>query len=377
METELGPEQALLRDTAVRFVDDRLPLTAVRAIADGEQELDGAYLKDAADLGWFAMFVDEDFGGGSVSGDPVGEAALIAEIRGGALQPEPFASVNAAAAILARHGTEEQRARVLPAVATADQFCSLAVAGDASWGTGELTALSERDTLVLSGRVVIPDVSHTSSLLVVAHQEQRRVAILAPLDAPGLTTAPLESLDVTRSLYAASFDNVRLDPRSVVEIDESALDHGLSLAVCLNIAETVGAMDRLFELTRQYALDRIAFGRPIGSFQALKHILADLSLTVESAKALSVAATRTWREDRPYAAESASIARAFLGEHALPFVQGCQQVHGGIGFAWEHDLHLFLRRIASNGAFYGTADQHRARILAAHSSELVAAGAPR
>ena len=155
------------------------------------------------------------------------------------------------------------------------------------------------------------------------------------------------------------------------------LDHGLALAVCLNVAETVGAMDRLFEMTRQYALDRVAFGRPIGSFQALKHILADLSLTVEFAKALSVAAIRTWRDDRPTAAESASIAKGFLGERALPFVQGCQQVHGGIGFAWEHDLHLFLRRIAANGALYGTADEHRARILEAHRSELTAAGGAR
>jgi len=121
-------------------------------------------------------------------------------------------------------------------------------------------------------------------------------------------------------------------------------------------------MDALFEMTRQYAIDRIAFGRPIGSFQAIKHQLADLSLTLESSKAIAVAAVRAVQDRTPDAGEIASMAKAWVGDAGIDIAQGCFQVFAGIGYTWEHDLHLFLRRMTMNGLLFGQSDWHRERI---------------
>jgi len=134
--------------------------------------------------------------------------------------------------------------------------------------------------------------------------------------------------------------------------------------------EQVGGADRALEMGRDYALDRIAFGRPIGSFQAVKHMLAELSLIVESSKAVAAAATRAAGGEGTHFAEAAQIAKIYVGERASAFTQGCLQVFGGIGFAWEHDLHLFTRRLVANAALFGTVDTHRRQILAAHAAEL-------
>ena len=134
----------------------------------------------------------------------------------------------------------------------------------------------------------------------------------------------------------------------------------------LSVAETVGAMDVLFEMARQYAVDRIAFGRPIGSFQAVKHQLADMSLSLEAGKAVSVAATRAAQAQRADAMEIARMAKAWVGDTGIDIAQGCFQVFGGIGYTWEHDSHLFLRRITMNNLLYGQPDFHREQICVAH-----------
>jgi alkylation response protein AidB-like acyl-CoA dehydrogenase len=130
-------------------------------------------------------------------------------------------------------------------------------------------------------------------------------------------------------------------------------------------------MAALFEMTRQYSLDRMAFGRPIGSFQAVKHLLADLSVTLEASTALAAAALRSVRDATAHAEEVAAMAKVFVDERATAFTQGCLQVHGGIGFSWEHDLHLYMRRIAANRVLYGSPEHLRRRILAIHEGELV------
>jgi alkylation response protein AidB-like acyl-CoA dehydrogenase len=127
-------------------------------------------------------------------------------------------------------------------------------------------------------------------------------------------------------------------------------------------AETVGAMDALFEMARQYALDRVAFGRPIGSFQAVKHQLADMSLSVEAARAVTASAVEALAGGKAEAGEIVSIAKAWIGDVGIDVAQGCFQVFGGIGYTWEHDSHWYLRRITMNGLLYGNADWHRERI---------------
>ena len=356
MDLDPTDDQALLLDTSARLVDDRMPIEAVRAFADGAP-LDPGYVAAAAELGWFAMFVDEDLGGGSVSGDPVADAVLLAQLRGARLQPEPFAATNTVAAVL---GGQDA---ILSDLAAGKASATVAVAGDALWDDG-LRAERSGPDLVLSGTAVVDDPAASWALLT-ATLEGDPVQTLVPTES--LPRTALECLDVTRRLAALSLDAVRVPAAARVP---HAVERTRTLTTLLSVADSVGAMDRLFTMTRQYALDRIAFGRPIGSFQALKHLLADVSLVVESAKAVLAAATRAVAADAPHAGEVASIAKVYVGERAARFGQDCLQVHGGIGFAWEHDLHLYLRRITANAALSGTVDRHRDRIVAAHAEEL-------
>ncbi len=134
----------------------------------------------------------------------------------------------------------------------------------------------------------------------------------------------------------------------------------------LTCADTIGAIDALFTMTVAYARQRIAFGRPIGSFQAIKHILADQALYLEACKAAAVAAATAVQAAAPDAAEVASMAAAYIGDVTCDIAQECLQVHGGIGYAWEHDLHLFLRRVRSNSLLFGEPSWHRERVCAFH-----------
>ncbi len=138
------------------------------------------------------------------------------------------------------------------------------------------------------------------------------------------------------------------------------------VAVALNVAETVGAMDAMFAMTVEYARDRTAFGRPIGSFQSLKHLMADRAVDLESSKAASVAASRAVQRGDTAATEVASMAAAYVGDLGNDMAQECLQIHGGIGYTWEHDLHLLMRRVRANSALYGEPTWHRERVCAFH-----------
>jgi alkylation response protein AidB-like acyl-CoA dehydrogenase len=157
-------------------------------------------------------------------------------------------------------------------------------------------------------------------------------------------------------------DAVTVDASAIVGAPGAAadlLEQQLAIATTLLTAETVGAMNRDFETTVQYAKDRIAFGRPIGSFQGVKHQLADTSLALEMSKAVTLAAARTVGADDDYGPQAASMAKAFVGEAGIDLVQTCFQVYGGIGYTWEHDQHLYLRRITTDAGLFGDPNWHR------------------
>jgi alkylation response protein AidB-like acyl-CoA dehydrogenase len=188
-----------------------------------------------------------------------------------------------------------------------------------------------------------------------------------PARTAGVQIEQLDGLDLARRFSEVSFNNVAVPESAVVgavgEADHD-VERQLQVALVLSIAESVGAMNRLFDITLQYAKDRTAFGRPIGSFQAIKHLLADLSMHLEACNAGSVAAAQAAQDCSENAAEVTSIAKAYVGDHSIELAQGCLQVHGGIGYTWEHDLHLYLRRLTVNNALYGEPSWHRERMCA-------------
>jgi alkylation response protein AidB-like acyl-CoA dehydrogenase len=165
------------------------------------------------------------------------------------------------------------------------------------------------------------------------------------------------------------FDDVELTEAELVgELDGAGalVDRQLDIAVVLTVAETVGAMNELFGVVVDYAKARTAFGRPIGSFQAVKHQLADASMLLEASNGVSVGAVRAVQKPTDDASEVASMAKAFVGDAGIDVAQTCWQVFGGIGYTWEHDNHLFLRRITTDAALYGQPAWHRERICTIH-----------
>jgi alkylation response protein AidB-like acyl-CoA dehydrogenase len=368
MELDLTSDQELLRVTTARFVTSNFPLTQVRQFAEGAAQLPTTYLSDAAGLGWFAMLIPDEFGGGSVSGEGLRDLAIIAEERGRELQPGPFTSTNVVAAAIAESGSAEQKAALLPSMAQGELVASW-VLGDpmGDWVPGaNITATKEDGGFTLSGQTsLVQDGVLADWLLVTASDPDGLTQFLIPSATSGVTVIPLAGHDITQRLARVQFDQVRVPATSILGVESAAaldVERQFQIACVLVTAEAVGAMDALFEKTRQYAIDRIAFGRPIGSFQAVKHQLADLSLTLEGRKAIAVAAARVVQERQADAGEIVSMAKAWIGDAGIDIAQGCFQVFGGIGYTWEHDLHLFLRRMTMNGLLFGQSDWHRERI---------------
>ena len=371
MELELTDSQELFRAETARFIG-RFPPSVLRASFEGNGELPSGYLHDAAELGWFAPLIPEACGGGSVSGQGVQELAIIAEERGRQLQPGPFASINVVALALASQGTDARWSQLLTHIASAETIATWVprATSGAAFSDNSLHYQRDEDSFRLFGHSnLVQYGGHADYLLVTATGSEGLTQFLLESGAPGIAIENLIGHDISQQYSRIIFNDVRASSDELVgfvgEADLSA-EEQLQLALVLTSAESVGAMDELFELTRQHALDRVAFGRPIGSFQAVKHQLADMSLSIEAAKSITVAATRAVQTKRRDAGEIASIAKAWVSDVSIEVAQGCFQVFGGIGFTWEHDLHLFLRRLTMNSLLFGDADWHRERICQLH-----------
>ncbi|HUJ64435.1 MAG TPA: acyl-CoA dehydrogenase family protein [Acidimicrobiales bacterium] len=368
MELDLSSDQELLRDSAARFIDSTCPLPTVRELIGSETGLPADYLRGAGELGWFALLVPEEHGGGSISGEGVCDLAIIAEERGRALQPGPFVCMNVVAAALAAAGSPEQQAGILPSVRDGEAVATW-VLGDAIEGLASdssLTATSRGNGFVVSGQADPVDGGAMADwFLVTTGGEEGLTQFIVSATTPGIAVTPLQGLDITKRYASVAFDDTIVPATSVLGRPghgDADVEHQLQLACVLSASETVGATDALFEITRRYAVERTAFGRPIGSFQAVKHQLADMSLSLEAGKAISTAAVRAVQEHRQDAGAIASIAKSWVSDTGVDIAQGCAQVFAGIGFTWEHDLHLFLRRITMNGLLFGQSDRHRERL---------------
>jgi alkylation response protein AidB-like acyl-CoA dehydrogenase len=361
-------EQRALLDVSRQFMERTCPLTVVRDQARRDDAFTASYRRQAAELGWFSMLVPEALGGGSVSGNGVLDAALLAFARGGLLQPGSFVGTNVVAHAIALAGSDVARAEVLPALVAGEVSASWAVASVGSRALdGGVEARAGADGgLVVSGtKTLVQDVEASSWLLVTAAAANGSAQVLVRADAPGVTVTPLESLDLSRRFCEVRFDDVAVPASMVVGTPGAVgdlLDRQAALAALLTAAESVGAMDHEFAMTVQYAKDRIAFGRPIGSFQAVKHLLADTSLAVEMGKSVVLAAANALGDDDGYGSEACSIAKSIVSDAEIELAQNCFQVFGGIGYTWEHDQHLFLRRLTTDAALHGDAAWHRERL---------------
>jgi alkylation response protein AidB-like acyl-CoA dehydrogenase len=372
VDLDLTSDQELLRDTAARFVQSVCPLTAVRELSRDHALTPNGYQNQAAQLGWFAMLVPEEFGGGSLSGNGVFDAAIIAEERGRYLQPGTFVSAHVMACCLSVDGSPEQQAMVLPGLASGEATATWAVAdvnGDWRPDSGVFAEAHGGGYVLAGAKGFVQDADTSDWMLVTAASPSGPAQFLVPNGTAGVSARPLDGLDLTRRFSEVSFDGVELDGDALVgrfgEADQ-AVEGEFQVATVLTVAECVGAMSYDFELALDYAKTRTAFGRPIGSFQAVKHLLADTSLLLETSKALASAAARAVGARSDDAAEVASMAKAFVSDSAIELAQNCFQVFGGIGHTWEHDHHLYMRRVTTDAALYGDSSWHRERICQLH-----------
>jgi alkylation response protein AidB-like acyl-CoA dehydrogenase len=372
MDLDLTSDQELFRVTTSRFIESTFPMTTVRAVSDADGAVDAEYLAQAGELGWFAMLVPDALGGGSISGDGVRDAAIVAEERGKLLQPGPFVAMNVVAHAIAAHGSDDLRAKVLPALVAGEQVATWAVAdvvGAFRPEAGVDTTWSGSSARLSGTKGMVQDAARADWMLVTAADDGAVTQFLVGTDAPGVRIAPRAGFDLTRQMCEVTFDDVEVPCAQVLGSRgeaTAAIERQLDLAAVLTTAESVGAMDRIFTTTVDYAKVRTAFGRPIGSFQAVKHLLADTALLLEESKAVVVGATHAVQREHANSSEAASMAKAFVGEAGVDLAQNCWQTFGGIAYTWEHDFHLYLRRLALDAVLYGDATWHRERICRLH-----------
>ena len=368
MDLDLSPDQELFRETTRKFLEAQCPIGRVRELIEDPVGMDRDAWRQGAELGWFSMLVPEEYGGGSVSGVGIRDLAIVAEELGRVLFPGPVLATGVVAFAIAEAGTDDQRAQHLPAIATGETIATWAFSeGNERWDSTAvaLEAVPDGDGWRLSGvKTPVEYGAVAELLLVTARTPGGLTQFLVPAESPGVTVAALVGLDLARRFSEVSFDGVVVGPDALLGSPggvERAVERQLQVAAALQCAETVGALDVTFDMTLQYMKDRRAFGRPIGSFQALKHRAADMLLWLESSKAVAVAAVEAVQFDVD-AGEVVHIAKSYIGERGPAIIRECLQFHGGIGYTWEHDIHLYLRRVESNAALYGDTATHRDRL---------------
>ena len=366
MDLDLTPDQELLRDTTRKFLQTTVPLTEVRALAENPDGFDRAWWRRGAELGWTSLLVDERRGGGSVSEAGLRDLALVAEEMGAMVSPGPLLATNVVAQTLSREASEELASDVLPGLLSGHSVAAWCVAEPGRDITAYgMTMRARRDgaDFILDGvKGPVEAGGQADWFLVTATASEGLSQFLVPSSAPGLRITPLHGLDLVRRHAEIGFDGVRVPSSAVVGVLGGAaqsLEAQLQTVLVVQCAEMVGATDRVFDFTVQYAFDRSSFGRALASYQALKHRFADMKLWLESAHAITVDATRAVQSGAPDAGEVARIANAYVGERCPELIQDCIQMHGGIGVTWEHDLHLYLRRVVVDRQTYGDPMQHR------------------
>jgi alkylation response protein AidB-like acyl-CoA dehydrogenase len=371
MDFSLSEDQRFFQETTRKFLEQEAPLTAVRALADDPDGFDRGWWSRGAELGWTSLLVPEAEGGGSLAGEGVLDLVIVAEEMGRLVSPGPLVPTNVVASAVAAGGSDELRTRVLPGIVAGEvvaAWCIAAPGGGWDADGVAVVATADGDGFVLDGVAAPVEAGgQADELLVTARTDDGITQFLVPAHAPGIEMTPLGSVDLVRRFASVRFDQVHVPAALVVgDVDgaATAVDRQLQLAIVLQCAETVGGLDRVVDITLEYLADRSSFGRPLASYQAIKHRFADMKMWLEAAHGVTELATRAVQDDDPDADEIVSSAASYLGDHATELVQECTQLHGGIGVTWEHDLHLYLRRVTVHRNLFGTPAQHRERIAA-------------
>ena len=359
-------EQEELRASVRRFLEQRSPIREVRRLMDTTDGYEpGVWSQAAEQLGLQSIAVPEQYGG---MGFGYVELAIVLEEMGRALYCAPyFATVALAANTLLASGDDEACRGYLPGIASGETIATLAfVEDDGRWdgSTVKLAASRAGDAWALNGHKAFVLDGHVASLVLVLARTRRGLSLFAVAgDVTGLTRTALPTLDETRKLARLEFQKV---PARLVGEEGGAdriLARTLDLAAVALAAEQVGGAQACLDMSVEYAKVRHQFGRPIGSFQAIKHKCADMLLEVENARSAAQYAAWAAAEGSEELPAVASLAKATCSEAYFHAAAENIQIHGGIGFTWEHDAHLYFKRAKSSELFLGEPAQHREQLL--------------
>ena len=347
MNFDFSDDQKQLRDQARKFLAEKCPPKAVRTVLDGKEPYDSALWKGLAEMGFLGVAIPEEFGG---AGAGHLELCVIAEEMGRALAPVPFSStVYLAAEALLIAGSDAQKRKWLPKIASGEAIGTLALFEGTGNPSPKAIKLSADGGMLNGTKKPVADGAIADFAVVAARngsggRESDISLFLIDMKGGGVEVKELTNLDPTRGQAEVSFKNCKAEPLGPSGEGWSILSQVLDRAAVLTAFEQVGGADRVLEMGRDYALDRIAFGRPIGSFQAVKHILADMYVSATLARSncyYGAWALSTNAGELPEAAAAARISATQAFQHCA---KNNIQVHGGMGFTWEFDCHMYYRR---------------------------------
>ncbi len=362
MNFAFSEEQEELRNIVRQFLEAKSPESAVREQMATEQGFDpDVWSQMAEQLGLQSLIVPEEFGG---QGFGYVELIVVLEEMGRALLCAPyFSTVVLATNTLLHAGDDAAKSAHLPGIASGETIATLALTEpNGKWDESgiEATATNDGGTWKISGTKSYVIDGHTANLVIVAAKTPAGTSLFTVAgDAAGLTRTPLATMDQTRKQAKLDFDGVEATLLGADGAGWDVLSRVLDLAAVGLAAEQVGGAQFVLEMSVQYAKDRVQFGRPIGSFQAIKHKCADMLLEVESAKSAAYYAGWCASELNDELPSVASLAKAYCSDAYFHAAAENIQIHGGIGFTWEHPAHLYFKRAKSSELLFGDPTYHR------------------
>jgi alkylation response protein AidB-like acyl-CoA dehydrogenase len=357
----LTADQNLLDATTRQYLETTYSPGRVRELGRRESTFDPTAWRQGAELGWTTLLAPEDAGGGAVSGNGLADLLTIAFQFGRHAAPGPLIGTNVVAAALSRWGVKEWHGEPLAALLDGSATAAWShVPAAGSRADAAVWATRSGDDVILNGTAPCVERGASHSYLLVTASDTddgARTHYLVPRETAGVEDAALRTVDLTRRYSAVTLRKVRLPATAQLGEPGAATGHDellLDLTAVLRAGEIVGAMERAFALTLRWTHDRYSFGRPLGSYQEIKHRMADLRTQLEASAAVTQKAARRLGEDADDAGTWVSAAMAYVGNVGPELIQDCVQLHGGIGVTFEHDLHLYLRRAIVDAQLFGT-----------------------
>ncbi len=360
-------EQELLRSTAREFLERECPISRVREWMEDSRGYSPEVWAKLAELGWLGLLIPEAYGG---SGLGFVDLTVILEETGRSLLPSPFLATLQGTLAVLRAGNPTQRKEILGGVAAGERILSFAITEES--GTEDARDLETRATRDGSGyrvtgtKMFVPDGQNADQIVVVARTggagESGISLLLVDREAPGLEVRPLESIDHTRRIAELRFDGVRAELLGEDLAGWNVWRWVRDRALVALAAEAVGGVEKVLEDSVAYAKQRVQFGKPIGVNQAIKHKCADMLIDLESSRSITHYAAWNAAEDLEQASLFASMAKAFTSDAYRRASAENIQIHGGVGFTWEYDCHLYFRRAKAIEVTYGDSVHHREQV---------------